>query len=200
LVDLSATDQLAPERVRRPGGGDKLLVDKDPTLLTDLLAMVEQDGCGDPMSPLHRTCKSLSQLAIGLVALGHKIGRSAIGDLLHRQKFRLQANRKTREGESHPDRNAQFAHRNESVGAALAKGELVISIDTKKKELSGNCKNAGRAWRPHGEPEEVLARDFLIKELGRSAPYGIYDIAANTGWVGVGKNNATLGGGRANRA
>jgi len=140
LAELSATDQLAPERVRRAGGGGKRLVDKDPTLLADLLAMVEPDARGDPMSPLRWTCKSLSQLARGLVAMGHKIGRSAVGDLLHQQKFSLQANRKTREGESHPDRDAQFTHLNESVRDALAVGEPVISVDTKKKELvGGNC-------------------------------------------------------------
>jgi len=191
LVELSATDQRALGRVRRPGGGDKSLVDKDPTLLTDLLAMVEPDARGDPMSPLRWTCKSLSQLARALVAMGHKIGRSSVGELLHRQKFSLQANCKTREGESHPDRNAQFVHLNESVREALADGEPVISVDTKKKELVGDFKNAGRAWRPKGEPEEVRVHDFLIEELGRAAPYGVYDLAANAGWVGVGMNNDT---------
>ena len=181
LVELSATDQRALGRVRRPGGGDKSLVDKDPTLLTDLLAMVEPDARGDPMSPLRWTCKSLSQLARALVAMGHKIGRSSVGELLHRQKFSLQANCKTREGESHPDRNAQFVHLNESVREALADGEPVISVDTKKKELVGDFKNAGRAWRPKGEPEEVRVHDFLIEELGRAAPYGVYDLAANAG-------------------
>jgi Rhodopirellula transposase DDE domain len=191
LAELSATDQLAPERVRRAGGGGKRLVDKDPTLLADLLAMVEPDARGDPMSPLRWTCKSLSQLARGLVAMGHKIGRSAVGDLLHQQKFSLQANRKTREGESHPDRDAQFTHLNESVRDALAVGEPVISVDTKKKELVGDFKNAGQTWRPQGKPEDVRVHDFLIKELGRATPYGIYDLAANVGWVGVGMNNDT---------
>jgi hypothetical protein len=191
LAELSATDHVAPDRVRRPGGGGKTLVAKDPTLLADLLAMVEPDARGDPMSPLRWTCKSLSQLASGLVAMGHKIGRSAVGALLHQQKFSLQANRKTREGENHPDRNAQFVHLNESIREALAAGEPVISVDTKKKELVGDFKNAGRAWRPQGKPEEVRVHDFLIKELGRAAPYGVYDLAANAGWVGVGMNNDT---------
>jgi hypothetical protein len=191
LAELSTTDQLAPDRVRRPGGGGKKLVEKDPTLLADLMAMVEPDARGDPMSPLRWTCKSLSQLAGALVAKGHKIGRSAVGDLLHQQKFSLQANRKTREGESHPDRDAQFAHLNASVQDALADGEPVISVDTKKKELVGNFKNAGRTWRPKGEPEEVRVHDFLIEELGRAAPYGVYDLAANAGWVSVGMNNDT---------
>jgi hypothetical protein len=191
LTELTATDPLAPERVRRPGGGGKKLVEKDPTLLPDLMAMVEPDARGDPMLPLRWTCKSLSQLASALVAMGHKIGRSAVGDLLHQQKFSLQANRKTREGESHPDRDAQFVHLNESVRDALADGEPVISVDTKKKELVGNFKNAGRSWRPKGEPEEVRVHDFLIEELGRAAPYGVYDLAANAGWVSVGMNNDT---------
>jgi hypothetical protein len=191
LAELSAKDPLAPERVRRPGGGGKKLVEKDATLLADLLAMVEPDARGDPMSPLRWTCKSLSQLADALVAIGHKIGRSAVGDLLHQQKFSLQANRKTREGENHPDRDAQFAHLNASVRDALTDGEPVISVDTKKKELVGDFKNAGRTWRPKGEPEEVRVHDFLIEELGRAAPYGVYDLAANAGWVSVGMNNDT---------
>jgi hypothetical protein len=111
--------------------------------------------------------------------------------LLHRNKFSLQANRKTREGESHPDRNAQFNHLNESVRAALAAGEPVISVDTKKKELVGDFKNAGRDWRPQGRPEEVRVHDFLIKELGRAVPYGIYDLASNAGWVSVGMSSDT---------
>jgi len=194
LKELSVLDALAPDRVRRPGGGRKLLVEKDATLLDDLLALVEPAGSaapqpserGDPMSPLRWTCKSLSQLAAALVAQGHRIGRTVVGELLHKQKFSLQANRKTREGDSHPDRDAQFVHINDSVKAALAAGEPVISVDTKKKELVGDFKNAGQAWRPEGEPEEVRVHDFLIKELGRAVPYGIYDLAANTGWVSVG--------------
>jgi len=191
LKELSALDTLAPDRVRRPGGGRKLLVEKDATLLDDLLALVEPSERGDPMSPLRRTCKSLSQLAAALVAQGHRIGRTVVGELLHKQKFSLQANRKTREGDSHPDRNAQFVHINDSVKAALAAGQPVISVDTKKKELVGDFKNAGQAWRPQGEPEEVRVHDFLIKELGRAVPYGIYDLASNAGWVSVGMNHDT---------
>ena len=191
LKELSALDTLALDRVRRPGGGRKLLVEKDATLLDDLLALVEPSERGDPMSPLRWTCKSLSQLAAALVAQGHRIGRTVVGELLHKQKFSLQANRKTREGDSHPDRNAQFIHINDSVKAALAAGQPVISVDTKKKELVGDFKNAGQAWRPQGEPEEVRVHDFLIKELGRAVPYGIYDLAANTGWVSVGMSHDT---------
>ncbi|MBC7800006.1 MAG: ISAzo13 family transposase [Gemmatimonadaceae bacterium] len=191
LKELSALDTLAADRVRRPGGGRKLLVEKDATLLDDLLALVEPSERGDPMSPLRWTCKSLSQLAAALVAQGHRIGRTVVGELLHKQKFSLQANRKTREGDSHPDRNAQFIHINDSVKAALAAGQPVISVDTKKKELVGDFKNAGQAWRPRGEPEEVRVHDFLIKELGRAVPYGVYDLAANTGWVSVGMSHDT---------
>lgn len=191
LKELTAPDTLDPDRVRRPGGGRKPLVEKDATLLGDLLALVEPSERGDPMSPLRWTCKSLSQLTTALVAQGHRIGRTVVGELLHKQKFSLQANRKTREGEGHPDRDAQFVHINGSVKAALAAGQPVISVDTKKKELVGDFKNAGQAWRPRGEPEEVRVHDFLIKELGRAVPYGVYDLAANAGWVSVGVSHDT---------
>jgi hypothetical protein len=186
LKDLAAADALDPGRVRRPGGGGKTRLAQDPTLLADLLALVEPDARGDPMSPLRWTCKSLSQLARALTALGQRVGRTLVGELLKQQKFSLQANCKTREGSSHPDRDAQFRHMNESVRAALTAGEPVISVDTKKKELVGDFKNPGRAWHPQGDPEEVRVHDFLIKELGRAVPYGIYDLACNAGWVGVG--------------
>jgi hypothetical protein len=191
LKDLAAPVALDPDRVRRPGGGCKTLVTKDATLLDDLLALVEPDARGDPMSPLRWTCKSLSRLTSALVAQGHRISRTLVGELLHQQKFSLQANRKTREGDSHPDRDAQFVHINDSVKAALMAGQPVISVDTKKKELVGDFKNGGRDWRPQGDPEEVRVHDFLIKELGRAVPYGIYDMAANAGWVSVGMDNDT---------
>src|SRR5271166_1553449 len=191
LKELAAPERLDSDRVRRPGGGRKKLLATDATLLADLLALVEPDARGDPMSPLRWTCKSLSRLTASLVAQGHRIGRTVVGELLHQQKFSLQANRKTREGDSHPDRNAQFVHINDCVKTALAAGEPVISVDTKKKELVGDFKNAGRDWRPQGEPEEVRVHDFLIKELGRAVPYGIYDLAANAGWVSVGIDNDT---------
>jgi hypothetical protein len=191
LKELAAPQTLDADRVRRPGGGRKPLLATDATLLDDLLALVEPDARGDPMSPLRWTCKSLSRLTSALLAQGHRIGRTVVGELLHQQKFSLQANRKTREGDSHPDRDAQFVHLNDSVKTALAAGQPVISVDTKKKELVGDFKNAGREWRPQGEPEEVRIHDFLIKELGRAVPYGIYDIAANAGWVSVGMNHDT---------
>jgi len=191
LRDLAAADTLDLSRVRRPGGGGKQRVTQDATLVADLLALIEPDARGDPMSPLRWTCKSVSQLTRALVAKSHRVGRTLVGALLHQQKFSLQANRKTREGDNHPDRNAQFNHLNESVRAALAAGEPVISVDTRKKELVGNFKNAGREWRPQGRPEDVRVHDFLIKELGRAVPYGVYDLASNTGWISVGMSHDT---------
>ncbi len=191
LRELDAGPGLPAGRVRREGGGRKLLVAKDATLLADLLALVCPSERGDPMSPLRWTCKGLRRLAAELGARGHKISHTVVGELLKQQKFSLQANRKTREGDSHPDRDAQFAHISASVAHALAERQPVISVDTKKKELVGDFKNAGREWRPQGEPEEVRVHDFLIKELGRAVPYGIYDLAANAGWVSVGMDHDT---------
>ncbi len=191
LKELATPDVRDLGRVRRRGGGGKTRLAQDPTLLADLLALVEPDARGDPMSPLRWTCKSLSQLTRALVAKGHRVGRTLVGALLRQQKFSLQANRKTREGDSHPDRDAQFSHLNESVRTALAAGEPVISVDTKKKDLVGDFKNAGRAWRPQGEAEEVRVHDFLIKELGRAVPYGVYDLGSNAGWISVGMSSDT---------
>jgi hypothetical protein len=133
----------------------------------------------------------LRRLAAELTERGHPVSRTVVGELLAREKFSLQANRKTREGSEHPDRDAQFAHINASVTAALAEGQPVISVDTKKKELVGDFKNAGREWRPQGDPEEVRVHDFLLPELGRAVPYGLYDLADNAGWVSVGMNHDT---------
>jgi DDE family transposase len=189
LKDLSAG--LPPGRVRRPGGGGKTAVERDPGLLPDLLSLVEPGSRGDPMSPLRWTCKSLRRLAAELTARGHRVSRTVVGELLAREGFSLQANRKTREGSEHPDRDAQFAHIHASVTAALAERQPVISVATKKKELVGDFKNAGREWRPRGEPEEVRVHDFLLPELGRAVPYGVYDLTANAGWVSVGMNHDT---------
>jgi len=186
LKDLAVATRWEPGRVRRSGGGRKALAATDQTLLDDLNRLVEPEARGDPMSPLRWTCKSLRRLAAELKRLGHCVSHTVVGELLKRQKFSLQANRKTREGANHPDRDAQFAHINAKVGAALAEGQAVISVDAKKKELVGDFKNAGRAWRRQGEPEEVRVHDFLIKELGRAVPYGVYDLAGNAGWVSVG--------------
>jgi hypothetical protein len=189
LKDLACG--LSPGRVRKRGGGGKTAVERDPGLLPDLLSLVEPGARGDPMSTLRWTCKSLRRLAAELTARGHPVSRTVVGELLAREKFSLQANRKTREGSEHADRDAQFAHINASVAAALAARQPVISVDTKKKELVGDFKNAGREWRPQGNPEEVRVHDFLLPELGRAVPYGLYDLAANAGWVSVGMNHDT---------
>src|SRR6202167_6014279 len=191
LNELAAPTRLEPGRIRRSGGGRKALVVTDRKLLDDLNGLVEPEARGDPMSPLRWTCKSLRRVAAELPALGPRVSHTVVGELLRQQKFSLQANRKTREGESHPDRDAQFAYINTEVSAALAEGQAVISVDTKKKELVGDFKNAGREWRRQGEPEEVRVHDFLIKELGRAVPYGISDLAANAGWVSVGIDHDT---------
>jgi hypothetical protein len=191
LNELAGTPDVPADRNRRAGGGRKTLTATSPTLLNDLLALVSPSERGDPMSPLRWTCKGLRRLASELRAIGYKISHTAVGELLKSQKFSLQANSKTREGDSHPDRDAQFAHINTSVSRALAEQQPVISVDTKKKELVGDFKNAGREWRPQGDPEEVRVHDFLIKELGRAVPYGVYYLAANAGWVSVGIDHDT---------
>ena len=191
LKDLAVPEALEPGRVRRPGGGRKSLISASPHLLADLNALVDPDARGDPMSPLRWTCKSLRRLARELRERGHKISHTVAGELLKQLKFSLQGNSKTREGGDCPDRDAQFGHINTSVKSALAENQPVISVDTKKKELVGDFKNNGREWRPKGCPEEVRVHDFLIKELGRAVPYGVYDLAANAGWVNVGINHDT---------
>ncbi len=191
LKELATAARLDADRVRRPGGGRKPLVATDAALLDDLLALVAPSERGDPMLPLRWTCKSLRRLAGELAARGHRISHTVVGELLKQQKFSLQANCKTREGSSHPDRDAQFAYISQSVSAALAEQQPVISVDTKKKELVGDFRNGGREWHPQGQPEEVRVHDFLIKELGRAVPYGIYDLAANAGWVSVGMDHDT---------
>jgi hypothetical protein len=190
LKELAAAG-LESDRIRRHGGGRKALLVSDTKLLDDLLTLVAPSERGDPMSPLRWTCKSLRRLAAELRALGHRISHTVVGEVLKQQKFSLQGNRKTREGDSHPDRDAQFAYINESVTRMLAGQQPVISVDTKKKELVGDFKNGGREWRPRGDPEEVRVHDFLIKELGRAVPYGVYDLAANEGWVSVGIDHDT---------
>jgi Rhodopirellula transposase DDE domain len=181
----------APDRIRREGGGRKALVVTDPTLLSDLKYLVEPTTRGDPMAPLLWTAKSLRRLAAGLRGLGHRICHNVVADLLRDMGYSLQANRKTREGTNHPDRDAQFGYINDQVKQALAASEPAISVDTKKKELVGDFKNGGREYRPKGEPEPVRVHDFIIPELGRAAPYGVYDIADNAGWVSVGIDHDT---------
>ena len=179
------------ERVRRPGAGRKKTIAKDQTLLSDLEALVEPTTCGDPESPLRWTCKSVRHLAQALQAQGHEVSRTLVAHLLNEMGYSLQGNRKTMEGDSHPDRDAQFGDINTQVTTALAEQQPAISVDTKKKELVGDFRNNGREYRPQGNPAEVRVHDFLIKELGRAVPYGVYDLAANSGWVSVGVNHDT---------
>jgi len=178
-------------RVRRPGGGRKKLTVIDATLLSDLQGLVEPTTRGDPQAPLLWTSRSLRNLAEALRAMGHRIGHNVVADLLRQLNYSLQANRKTREGSDNPDRDEQFGYINAQVGAALSAGEPAISVDTKKKELVGDFKNAGRELRHKGDPEPVRVHDFKIPELGRAVPYGVYDIAGNTGWVSVGIDHDT---------
>jgi hypothetical protein len=178
-------------RARRRGGGRKRLSDLDPGLRPALLALVEPEERGDPMSPLRWTVKSTRNLAAELTRQGHRAGADTVGDLLREEGFSLQGNAKTIEGQRHPDRDAQFRYINEQVKARQDTGDPVISVDTKKKELAGEFKNAGREWRPRGEPEATRTHDFPGDSAGKAVPYGVYDIAGNTGWVSVGTDHDT---------
>lgn len=177
--------------IRRKGAGRKPLTQTDPTLVSDLEKLVDPATRGDPMSPLKWTSKSLRNLASALRAMGHRVGHDVVGTLLKTRGYSLQANRKTLEGSSHADRDAQFLHIAETVKAAIAAGQPAISVDTKKKELVGDFKNAGREYRPAGSPEPVRVHDFIDPKLGRAAPYGVYDIADDKGWVSVGIDHDT---------
>lgn len=178
-------------RIRRPGGGRKKAVFLDPTLDRDLERLVEPFTRGDPESPLRWTCKSVRKLAVELQRIGHKVSYRMVARLLNKMGYSLQANRKTKEGTSHPDRNAQFEYLNRKVKRYLGRKDPVISVDTKKRELVGDFKNNGREWRPEGDPEHVRMHDFLIRQLGRATPRGIYEMARNTGWVSVGMDHDT---------
>jgi len=178
-------------RARRPGGGRKRAADLDRELVPALLALVGPQERGDPMSPLRWTVKSTRTLAAELTRQGHKVSADTVRDLLHEQGFSLQANAKTIEGKQHPDRDAQFRYINEQAAAHQDAGDPVISVDTKKKEQVGEYENGGRAWRPKGDPVKVRDHDFPGPETGKAIPYGIYDLAANTGWVNVGTDHDT---------
>ena len=191
LHELKARRPLTPGRIRRPGGGRKATLAKDPTLLTDLEGLVEPTASGDPMSPLQWTSKSVRQLAATLQGMGHQVSRQLVAELLAGAGYSLQANRKTREGASHPDRDAQFRYINQQVRRFQTASQPVISVDTKKKELVGDFKNAGRQWRPKGDPPLVRVHDFLIPTRGKAIPYGVYDLTRNAGWVGVGIDHDT---------
>ena len=193
LKELEAAqlqESIGLSRIRRPGAGRKSVVEIDATLQSDLELLIEPITRGDPESPLRWTCKSLRTLADELSEMGHKVSHTHVGKLLVNLGYSLQGNKKTLEGSSHPDRNAQFEYINTQTTNRLAAGEPVISVDTKKKELIGHYKNNGRTWRPTGEPTEVKVHDF-IGEGGRANPYGVYDIGCDAGWVSVGIDHDT---------
>jgi transposase len=178
-------------RARRPGGGRKRAADLDPGLRPALLALVEPEERGDPMSPLRWTTKSTRALAAELTRQGHKAGADTVADLLREEGFSLQGNAKTIEGRRHPDRDAQFRYVNERVKDHQGAGDPVISVDTKKKELVGQFANAGREWRPKGQPAATRTHDFPGDSAGKAIPYGVYDVTADAGWVPVGTDHDT---------
>ncbi len=192
LKELESTriQETGKSRIRRRGAGRKRVVEVDATLQSDLELLIEPVTRGDPESPLRWTCKSLRSLADELNTIGHKVSHTHVGKLLVQLGYSLQGNKKTLEGASHPDRNAQFEYINTLATDRLAAGEPVISVDTKKKELIGPFKNNGRTWRPKGQPTEVKVHDF-IGDGGRANPYGVYDIGSDTGWVTVGVDHDT---------
>jgi transposase/DNA-binding transcriptional regulator YdaS (Cro superfamily) len=193
VFELEAGEEpFLPGRVRRPGGGRKAAAQQDPDLVPALLALVEPDERGDPMSPLRWTTKSLRHLADELTWQGHPVSAPTVGKLLRELGFSLQANAKTLEGAQHPDRDAQFRYLNEQVKEHQAAGEPVISVDAKKKEMLGQLPNAGQEWRPKGQPIRVEDHSFFTSPQGEQAiPYGVYDLTTDTGWVNVGTDHDT---------
>jgi hypothetical protein len=191
LQEQAAAAREPARRIRRPGGGDKPLTTKDPTLLADLEALVDPLARGDPDSPLRWTTKSTRKLAAMLRAQGHRVSHGKIPDLLRQLGYSLQSTRKVQEGKSHPERDAQFEYINAQAEAFRAAGQPVISVDTKKKELVGPFGNGGQEWQASGCPEEVRVHDFRDPERGKANPYGVYDLAANAGWVSVGTDHDT---------
>ena len=194
VAELEVPTRVPEGRSRRVGGGRKSSVEKDPGLVGALDALVDPGTRGDPESPLRWTCKSTRQLARTLTAAGHPVSDRTTASLLHQAGYSLQANAKTTEGAQHPDRDGQFAHINDTVAGYLQAGDPVISVDTKKKELVGQTpgyKNNGRDWQPRGEPVRVGVHDFPDPSMPKAVPYGIYDLAANTGWVSVGCDGDT---------
>ena len=191
--DCERSGDIDGDRSRRPGAGRRQATVVDPDLMPALRRIIEPASRGDPESPLRWTSKSARHLSTELRSQKHPVGKSVVCEMLHAMGYSLQANRKTREGSRHPDRNAQFEHINAQASAALKAGLPVISVDTKKKELVGDFKNGGREWRPKGQPEDVRVHDFIIDEEGKGkvSPYGVYDLANNIGWVGVGIDHDT---------
>jgi Rhodopirellula transposase DDE domain len=192
LRDLDSAASAWPSgRVRRSGGGRKAAVVEQPGLLEALTELISSAIRGDPQAALLWVSRSQRHLASQLAVRGYRVDHTVVGRLLKDMGFSLQANAKTREGSQHPDRNAQFEHINECVGRFRRTGQPAISVDTKKKELIGDFRNAGRELRPKGQPEEVRVHDFMIAANGKAVPYGVYDIAANEGWVSVGLDHDT---------
>ena len=184
-------EEIEPHRVRAKGAGRPACAVSEPSLLRALEALVDPTTRGDPMSPLRWTCKSTRQLAKELQRQGHQVEYRTVAALLHNLDYSLQGMRKTREGVNHPDRNAQFEHINRQVLAFQKRGQPVLSVDTKKKELVGDFKNGGQEWQPEGEPETARTHDFKDEKLGKVVPYGVYDQTCNNGWVSVGINHDT---------
>lgn len=191
IKELNKKEEMGPERIRRSGAGRKKIKEKNPKIIKDIELLVEPHARGDPESPFRWTIKSVRTLAKELKKRKHKVSYQIVSELLHEMRYSLQSNRKTSEGMSHPDRNAQFENIYRKVKAQQKAGNPAISVDAKKKELVGNFKNNGQEWRKKGEPEEVLVHDFIIKELGKVCPYGVYDLAQNKGWVNVGIDHDT---------
>lgn len=191
IAELQNPDVIESTRTRKPGGGRKRTADTDPTLREDLEKLVDPTTRGEPESPLKWTCKSTRKLSDELNDKGHSTSHAMVAKLLHEMGYSLQANQKTLEGSSHPDRNAQFQQINETVKIFQQNGEPVVSVDTKKKENIGTYKNAGQEWQPKGSPEQVNTHDFPDKELGKAAPYGVYDMTQNNAWVNVGTDHDT---------
>ena len=179
------------DRIRKVGGGRKKLTQQEPGLLSTLEALVEPTTRGDPESPLRWTCRSTRQLAAALANQGYEVSHQTVASLLDELGYSLQGNQKTKEGSLHPDRDAQFRFIHGRVEDFQRRGQPVVSVDTKKKELVGDFKNGGREWRPKGDPETVRVYDFVDKTLGKANPYGIYDPTANVGWVSVGVDHDT---------
>lgn len=189
--ELTDPDQVPRGRVRRKGGGRKKTVEKDPTLRPDLESLVDPTSRGDPESALRWTSKSVRKLADALTQMGHATSHRMVAELLQEMGYSLQGNRKTLEGTSHPDRDAQFEIINKKIAEYQTQGQPVISVDTKKKELVGDFKNGGKELRPKGNPERVRVHDFAIPELGKANPYGVYDLTQNVGWVNLGIDHDT---------
>jgi len=191
LRTQESSDTVPCSSIRRPGAGRKPLLENDPELWDALDALVDPATRGHPESPLRWTCKSTRKLAEELCCQGHPVSARTVARLLYAAGYSLQANRKTREGKDHPDRNAQFEHINEQVRRGQKRGQPVVSIDTKKKENVGDFKNPGQEWRPEDDPQQVRVHDFKIKELGKAIPHGVYDMTNNQGWVSVGIDHDT---------